>query len=217
MRSTNSRACRNCSGWARCVRSPERTTRLGRFRSMKSRTPSATWGRCGGPKWTSEIWKIVRTRRERLSDSGDPARMAGLLPDLLPEDLVHAARDLGGQVSGYGGKDRRTVREGEQEATGGRHRQGGQRIGPHQPVPFELLGEDLVEKVVDGRGARVVVVQEVFHCRLLHLRLRSRRRPRRLLSLDYSSSRPAPRRASRPTRNPMPAAISTDLPGLSRT
>src|SRR6266545_777937 len=64
MLSTKVRASRNCSGRALWVRSPERTTRSGRCRSMCCSTPWDTRGRCGGPKWTSEMWKIVRTQRE---------------------------------------------------------------------------------------------------------------------------------------------------------
>src|SRR5215208_7207541 len=58
--STKRRAAWNWSGRARWVRSPERTTTDGRWRSTKSSTPCATCGRWGGPKWTSEMWKIVR-------------------------------------------------------------------------------------------------------------------------------------------------------------
>src|SRR5436189_2947581 len=116
MRSTKARACWNCSGLARCVRSPETTTKPGRSRSINSRTPSETRGRCGGPKWTSETWRIVRRG----------------LSELPADDLVNVRRDLGRRVGGDGAEDFAAVAAAQEEAADGGQRQGGQRIGHHQ-------------------------------------------------------------------------------------
>src|SRR5205809_1440953 len=119
MRSTKARAWRNCSGLARCVRSPETTTKPGRSRSISSSTPSETRGRCGGPKWTSEMWRIVRRG----------------LSELPADDLVNVRRDLGRREGGDGAEDLGAVTTAEEEAADGRQRQGRQRVGHHQPLP----------------------------------------------------------------------------------
>src|SRR5437764_9638990 len=116
MRSTKARACRNCTGLARCVRSPERTTKPGRSRSINSRTPSETRGRCGGPKWTSEMCRIVRRG----------------LSELPADDLVNVCRDLGRREGGDGAEDLAAMAAAEEKATEGGQRQGRQRISHHQ-------------------------------------------------------------------------------------
>src|SRR5580693_4513960 len=152
MRSTKARASRNCSGSARCVRSPERTTRLGRRSATSSSTPPASRGRWGGPKWTSEIWRIVRTEEPaapgpRPEAAPEPER-PGELIDLLSDQRADVLGDLGGGEAGDGGEDGRPVAAAEQEPAERRERHGRQRILAHDPLPVEVLGHQLVEEIV---------------------------------------------------------------------
>src|SRR5688500_15877699 len=153
MLSTKARASWNCSGLARWVRSPESTTRLGLWRSMNSSTPCDTRGRCGGPKWTSEMWRIVLTPEP------------GPFPDQLPDELAHVARDLGGQEAGDRAQDLRPVPQGDDEASDRGERHGRHRVRPHQPLPLQLLGQQLVEDRLDAGPAPwcLIIVHEVFH------------------------------------------------------
>src|SRR6185436_926228 len=55
----------------------------------------------------------------------------------------------------------------QEKAADGGESHGRQGIAPHHPLPFELLGQDLVQEIVDRRGAMRAVIHEVFHVSLL--------------------------------------------------
>src|SRR5258707_14167830 len=133
MRSTKARACWNCRGWARCVKSPETTTKPGWSRSISSSTPSDTRGRCGGPKWTSEMCRIVRRD----------------LSELPAQYLANVGGDLDRRDGGDGAEDLAAVAAAQPEAAEGGQRQGRQRIGHHQPLPIQLRRYKLVDQLVD--------------------------------------------------------------------
>src|SRR5947209_13284668 len=157
MRSTKARAWRNCSGLARCVRSPETTTKSGRWRSMSSSTPAESRGRCGGPKWTSETCRIVRRVLSALFRS----------TELPAQEVADVRRDLGRREGGDGGQDLAAVAAAEEEAAEGSQRQGRQRVVDHQPLPVQLLRQELVDQLVDDR-----VALYDFHTNLLPRRNR---------------------------------------------
>src|SRR5258706_1437920 len=122
MRSTKARPCGNCTGWARCVKSPETTTKPGRSRSISSSTPSDTRGRCGGPKWTSEMCRIVRRD----------------LSELPAQDLANVGGDLDRRDGGNGAEDLAALAAAPPEAAECGQRQGRQPTVHHQPLPIQL-------------------------------------------------------------------------------
>jgi hypothetical protein len=97
--SKKARAPVNCCRRARWVRSPETTTRSGRWSQMSATSDSAS-SSSWAPKWMSDRWTMTGTGVGRLSDLlGDGVHATGERDQVSTRDISSLAALGGGQVS----------------------------------------------------------------------------------------------------------------------
>src|ERR1044072_7644173 len=116
----------------------------GRCSSAKASTFSASSGPCGGPKWTSEMWRRWGTVSDCAPRCAASVAAAGaVFFAQIRDGVAELCRDVAGERRHHA----TALLAPDPKAGSGRQRHRHARAATHQVAPVEALRQQLVEEV----------------------------------------------------------------------